>query len=260
MIEYFGYGSNLDMTSLKAKGVSPRRSRAAVLRGWRLRFNVEHFFPHEGGMGNIERTDDPADQVLGVLHACDDRDLRALDVLEAYGIGYDRIETPVTTADGPVRATAYVGLPDFINDACRPTRRYLNILLRGAEAARLDPAYIAALRGMEALEHPDLPPFAPPAQGARAFAPDDLLRDPLLTAIGGAVFDMRGARPRHDILKTWFGGKDVTLFHLRRLDTSDGSETAEQIKSGALRDDQRRYLNVYLHAFAREYAYVGWIA
>jgi hypothetical protein len=49
---YFGYGSNMDATSLRAKGVQPSSSTPALLTGWRLRFNVEPFFRHEGGVGN----------------------------------------------------------------------------------------------------------------------------------------------------------------------------------------------------------------
>jgi sulfite reductase (NADPH) flavoprotein alpha-component len=51
---YFGYGSNMNFNSLRAKGVEPRASERAVLRGWRPRFNVHHFFRHEGRVGNIE--------------------------------------------------------------------------------------------------------------------------------------------------------------------------------------------------------------
>src|SRR4051812_48069037 len=85
---YFGYGSNMNLSSMRAKGVHPSQSERAVLRGWRLRFNVHHFFHHEGGVGNIERSTNPSDEVWGVRHLCDDEHLRLLDVAEAYGHGY----------------------------------------------------------------------------------------------------------------------------------------------------------------------------
>jgi len=65
------------------------------------------------------------------------------------------------------------------------------------------------------------------------------------------------ARPRHEYLKGFFGGRDMTLFHLKRLDTSDGTETMEAIRHGRLNEAQRRYLNAYLNEYAREYRYVG---
>ena len=260
MISYFGYGSNMDLTSMRAKGVAPVRSMRAKLRGWRLRFNVEHFFHHEGGMGNIEWTGDLADRAEGVLHVCDDLALVALDRVEAYGIGYDRIEVALETAEGLVQALAYVGLPAFIKDACLPTRRYINILVRGAAAAGVDTAYVAALAAVPVLPSPSRPEWRPPLYDAPVYTRDSLAQQPRVTALAGAVFDMSGCRPRHRTLWSWFGGRDVTLFHLRRLDTSDGTETMADVEAGHLSPSQRQYLTDYLHAFAEEYVYVGRLA
>jgi len=41
MFRYFGFGSNMNMISLRAKGVEPIAAQRAVLPGWRLRFNVQ---------------------------------------------------------------------------------------------------------------------------------------------------------------------------------------------------------------------------
>lgn len=254
MIKYFGYGSNMDFTSLKAKGVVPSASRPAVLTGWRLRFNVEHFFRHEGGMGNIERTGKPQDRVRGMLHCCDEHDLAALDRLEAYGIGYDRVAVGLETPQGTERALAYVGLPGYVNDSCLPTRRYLNILVRGATAAGMDADYVAALRAHPVLSPKDLPPYRPAKAGPRM---DHTGLVPPLTVLAGSVFDMRNARDAHSIPRAWFGGKDVTLFHLKRMDSSDGTEKLRDVVENRLRPDQCAYLNVYLHAFGEEYEYVG---
>jgi hypothetical protein len=253
MIRYFGYGSNMDLTSLKAKGVAPQASRVAALSGWRLRFNVEHFFRHEGGVGNIERTDNPKDQVLGMLHFCNEADLAALDRAEAYGVGYDRVQVLVQTPQGREPALAYVGLPAYINDACLPTRRYMNILLRGATAAGLDPDYTAGLRATPVLDPPDLPPFRPVTDRPAINHRD--LRPPL-TALHGSVFDMTRARPAHAIARDWFAGKDVTVFLLKRMDSSDGTENLRDVSRDRLDPGQRAYLNAYLHAFAEEYDYI----
>jgi len=47
-----------------------------------LRFNVRHFFRHEGGVANIERSDERTDAVWGVLHLCDNAHLALLDAAE----------------------------------------------------------------------------------------------------------------------------------------------------------------------------------
>lgn len=253
MIKYFGYGSNMDMTALAAKGVRPSASFPARLYGWRLDFSVAHFFRHEGGVGNIVPCDDPEACVQGMLHVCDNAGLAALDKLEGYGVGYDRIEVTLDTPEGPQTGFAYVGLPAYVEPGLLPTRRYLNILVRGAQAAGIDPAYVETLRN-HPIHAPALPgPFSPSAE--RLWQHAEMSRDH--TALAGHVFDMRDARPAHIIARDWFGGLEVTLFHLKRSDTSDGSETLQDVIDGRLTPAQRTYLNTYLHAFAEEYSHVG---
>lgn len=254
---YFGYGSNMDLRSLRAKGVAPQASERAVLPGWRLRFNVQHFFRHEGGVGNIEPSLDPRDAVRGVLHLCPDEHLAPLDAAEACGHGYERVEVAVQCGRGEQRAITYVGLPGFINDACLPTRRYLNILLQGARAADLDAAYIGALARQPLHLPPPAPPFAPPAGRYPTFTAGTLAGQPMFTALDGAVFDMSAAREQHRFLQGFFGGRDMTLFHLKRLDHSDGSETLDDLRQGRLTPAQRQYLDAYLNAYAAEYVYAG---
>jgi sulfite reductase (NADPH) flavoprotein alpha-component len=255
---YFGYGSNMAATSLRAKGVRPSASTPALLAGWRLRFNVEHFFRHEGGVGNIERSD-PGARVWGVLHVCADEDLARLDEAELYPHGYDRIEVAVLPrgAATAVTALAYVGTPRFVNDACLPTRRYLNILVNGARAAGLDDEYVRDLAAQSVLVNPEPAPFAPPPGDWPALRAAELANHPRQTGLDGHVFDMSQARWQHRLLWPWFGGKDMTLFHLRRMDSSNGRESLDDVRRGRYTPAQRRCLDEYLHAYAAEYRYAG---
>ena len=209
---YFGYGSNMNLTALKAKGVTAQASCRAELPGWRLRFNVEHFFLHEGGVGNIEPSSDPEDRVCGVLHHCDDEALAPLDATEACGHGYHRIEVTVHTDAGPRTALTYVGDAGFINDACLPTQRYLNIVLRGAEGAGLPSDYVDALRQQAVMRASTVAPFMPPPGKWPVLDPTGLDAPGPLTALAGHVFDMAVARPRHEYLKGFFGGQGHDLF------------------------------------------------
>lgn len=257
MFNYFGYGSNINLIALRAKGVEPISSQRAVLRGWRLRFNVQHWFRHEGGVGNIQQTGNPDDVVEGMFHVCEDAHLPMLDAVEAYGVGYDRIEVNLDTEDGPVRALTYVGLPGYLNDTCLPTQRYLNIIIKGAQAAGLSQSYIERLRQHPIHpEHP-YPPFETPGEEMPAYDEESLQAHPNLTALFGAVFDMEHAAGRLDCLKDLFGGKDMTLFHLKRHDSSTGNETLEDILKGNISPSGKRYLNAYLHEYAREFRYAG---
>jgi hypothetical protein len=257
MFRYFGYGSNMNITSLRAKGVEPIYSRCAVLHGWRLRFNVQHFFRHEGGVGNIEHSSTAGDQVLGILHDCPDEALAPLDAMEAYGHGYDRITIEVECDGEQVPAYTYVGMPEFIDDTCLPGQRYLNIVVDGARQSGLDPDYIRNLQAQPVHQPDDYPPFSAPAGNYPMFDASSLAQHPLYTALYGAVFDMAEARPLHGYLKTFFGGRDMTLFHLKRMDSSDGSESMNDIRHARLNQAQRQYLNAYLNEYCREYRYVG---
>lgn len=257
MFYYFGYGSNLNLASLRAKGVEPRESLRGKLPGWKLVFDVRHWFRHEGGVGNIRLSDDERDRVEGLVHHCDDHHLALLDTLESYGVGYDRIEVEVETDLGPVKALTYLGLPAHFDPACLPTQRYLNIVLQGAVSAGLHPSYLERLRAQPVLPLKDYPPFEHPPEPLAWFDSASLAQHPQYTALAGAVFDMTQARPELHCVKDLFGGKDMTLFHLRRLDTSDGRDTLDDFKGGRLREAARRYLNAYLHEFQLEYRYVG---
>lgn len=257
MFRYFGFGSNMNITSLRAKGVEPLASRRAELHGWRLRFNVQHFFRHEGGVGNIERTGSSGDRVLGVLYECPGEALSPLDAMEAYGHGYDRITVEVEADGERVPALTYVGMPEFIDDSCLPSRRYLNIVIDGARCAGLDDDYVQGLEAQPVHRPDDYPPFVPPSGDYPVFDAESLDRYPLYTALFGAVFDMSAARPLHEYLKGFFGGRDMTLFHLKRLDSSNGNESLDDIRQGRLDEAQLRYLNGYLNEYAREYRYVG---
>jgi hypothetical protein len=255
MFDYFGYGSNLDRSSLRAKGVTPVASSRGELVGWRLRFNVAHFFSHEGGVANIERTDDPRDRVLGVVHRLEERALARLDVAEAYPHGYDRTTVPVDTEAGVVRCIAYVGTPEFIDDRCLPSRRYLNIMLRGAEQAGLEPDYVAALRRHPALELRVAPRFTHPAGDYPTLDAAALAAHPTYTALDGAVFDMANARPKHRLLRDLYGGRDMTTYHLRQLDTSDGTDA--DVARGERSPEQQAHLDRVMQGYAQEYVYVG---
>lgn len=257
MFSYFGYGSNLNSGSMRAKGVQPLASRRAILHGWRLRFNVQHFFRHEGGVGNIEPSDMPGDRVLGMVYDCPDEALDALDAVEAYGYGYDRIQVEVESEGQGTSAIAYIGMPEFIDDKCLPTRRYLNLMVEGARSAGLDPGYVQRLEQQPIHQPAAYPSFTTPAGEYPVFDATALARQPMYTALCDAVFDMSEARPLHEYLKQFFGGRDMTLFHLRRLDGKSDKVTIDAILNDQLDKAQRHYLNSYLNEYAREYRYVG---
>ena len=256
MIYYFGYGSNMNMVSLKAKGVEPVFSEPAILRDWQLMFNVCDFFRIEGGTGNIGRV--AGKEVHGVLHQCHDDSLRRLDELEAYGISYERVEVEVTGYGGQkYKAFAYTGLAEKLKSGLQPSHRYLNIMIEGAKTMELDDAYVNKLKRTEVRPAPSYGPFVFPEDNLKIFTAAELAQLPHHTALAGAVFDMQNAREEHTYLKKFFSGKDMTIFFLKRMDISSGEETLEHVTEVGLTNLQKRYLNAYLHEFKREYKLHG---
>lgn len=252
---YFGYGSNLSVVSLRAKGVDPLTSEPAVLEGWQLVFDIPDFFVIEGGTGNIAPREN--ESVHGALHGCREADLPKLDQLEAVGIRYARVETTVTTYSGRrVSAYVYVGLERVLCATCVPSERYRNILVKGAQEMNLDARYIERLRNLPTGAPPQASTFTPSVPG-EPFTMDVVARNPQLTSLAGHVFDMSGARPEHAYMRELLGGKDVTLLFLKRMDTSAGDETFDDVRLERLDARQRAYVAAYLHEFAREYRYVG---
>ncbi len=174
-------------------------------------------------------------------------------------MGYDRIEVQVETTEGPIKALTYVGLPNYIDHACLPTQRYLNIIIQGAIQAKLSDNYIHALRKQPVQRLSAYPPFQAPTltNTAAIFDGQSLAAQPFYTAMLNAVFDMQNARKDLQCLHALFGGKDTTLFHLRRHDTSHGQETLQHIYDGDITASAREYLNAYLHEYNNEFLYVG---
>ena len=257
MIYYFGYGSNMNITSLKAKGVEPSFSDPAVLKNWQLVFNVCDFFRIEGGTGNICRA--AGEEVHGVVHSCHEDSLRRLDELEAYGITYERIEVEVVSYNEGqhYKAFAYTGLPEKLKDGLQPSHRYLNIMIEGARKMDLEDDYINKLKRTEVRPAPSYGPFIFPEKNLKVFSTLELASLPHHTALAGAVFDMQNAREEHAYLKKFFSGKDMTIFFLKRMDISSGEETLQHATEVGLSNLQKRYLNAYLHEFKREYKLIG---
>lgn len=258
MIGYFGYGSNMNPRALLAKDINIIPGIKAILRDWQLRFDVEHWFPHEGGVANIQPM--PGGIVRGVLYWIAADDLERLDQLESLGVGYQRMQVSLETELGAFSAWAYVGMASFLKSECRPTRRYLNLLVEGAQFAGHDPEYVHWLQSHQTHSEQQLPPFQAPAGTWPHYTEDILIREPTWTALCGHLFSMEACRWQHQCLLGILGGRDTTVFHLRRLDSSKGDESIADFKQKGLNNEQWRYLNAYLHAYHAEYQYCGRIA
>ncbi len=146
----FAYGSNMHPARRVSRaGLQPREVVPAILRGWRLCFNIPGVPLLEPAMASITRA--PERCVHGVLLRLSAAEFRRLERSEGGTEFYGRVDVEVETYDGR-RITARV----FKTAAGRETRetppscRYLELLRTGARASGLDPQYCAEL---DALPH-----------------------------------------------------------------------------------------------------------
>lgn len=254
-IRYFGYGSNMDATSLAAKGVRALGSRRATLPGWRLVFEIPSPFEREGTVADI--VPDPSSVVHGIVHECDASSLSRMDALEGEGLAYERRPMRVRSHVGePVDCFAYVGLPPY-NGAEGPTsQRYLDILVRGASRMGLEPSYVDSLRRVPVLTPRARPRFRLPRVphiSERALATSDRF-----TALAGAVFDLRAAAPKWQAYLGGFAiGHDISTWILGRQPRSEGRETLEDVRTGRLHEWQVTALSDYLYELERLSRCVG---
>ncbi|MGH0036723.1 MAG: gamma-glutamylcyclotransferase family protein [Myxococcota bacterium] len=136
---YFAYGSNMSSRRLTARIDGARALGAARIPHSRLVFDK----PGRDGSAKANLAPDPGlgRWVWGVVWSVSGL---ALDTLDRFEPGYDRLERRVLFADGRERAAAtYVWRGDPVLAA--PAAWYLEHLLAGAREHALPPAWRALL-------------------------------------------------------------------------------------------------------------------
>jgi hypothetical protein len=149
LVWYFAYGSNMQPDTLRGRrGVTPHHAVPARLAGWRLVLDKPPLLPMGQGMANVVA--DAAAHVLGVAYAITAEDLAHVELTEGVLIGnYARVPVRVTPLDASrADLDAFTLASDRRDPALLPSRRYLSLLVEGAEAHRLPAEYVAWLRSL----------------------------------------------------------------------------------------------------------------
>jgi len=148
-MKYFAYGSNMDSTRMRDRGVSFSARVPAVLEGYVLRFNKTATRNPKEGYANIVEA--RKERVEGCLYDILDPDISKLDGYERYPQHYDRKTLPVRLNDGStVQAVVYVAQPDKVRAGLKPAKEYLDHLLLGKDI--LSSAYYKKLASTETLD------------------------------------------------------------------------------------------------------------
>jgi gliotoxin/aspirochlorine biosynthesis gamma-glutamylcyclotransferase len=152
---YFAYGSNMQPATFEGRrGIAPLRVVVARLCGWRLVLDKPPLLSVGGAMANV--VEDAAASVLGVAYALTPADFAHVELTEGVLIGnYRRAAVHLTPLAGPSRTIAGFTLTSDRRDpTLRPSRRYLRLLVEGAEERGLPAEYVAWLRTLPAVDEP----------------------------------------------------------------------------------------------------------
>lgn len=126
---YFAYGSNVDSERMKGRSVNFESSEAAVLEDYELNFHKRSKKFFDRGFANVSPA--KGKHVEGVLYQLSEEDILKLDKFEGCPLHYERVTLPVVLKTGIVPAQVYVAKAEWIVEGLKPTREYLNHLLKG---------------------------------------------------------------------------------------------------------------------------------
>ncbi len=97
-VNYFAYGSNMDLLRLRERAIHPRERRGAVLRGYGLRFNKRSAANTGEGKANIVAQTD--ESVEGILSEVTKEEMGKLDRCEGAPADYLRASVVVKLENG----------------------------------------------------------------------------------------------------------------------------------------------------------------
>lgn len=143
---YFAYGSNMARLQMKAHCPSAKFVAAAKLKDHQLVFDMMARM-WGGGVADIRPA--KGQVVEGVLWEVAEADLPRLDEYEQCPLVYRRQAVEVEAKGKPAKAFAYVGTRPA--GRCAPSRRYLRLLIQGAEEHDLSLPYVEFLESIKTI-------------------------------------------------------------------------------------------------------------
>lgn len=142
-MRYFAYGSNMERVWMKKRCPGAKFVSAALLRDHDITFSRSSAM-WGGGTADLKAT--PGGSVEGVLWEITEADLKSLDSFEGFPREYIRKTITVEAQGKSVEALVYV----VVNPGGYrpPSRRYLRLLVQGAEEHGLSDRYVERLEAI----------------------------------------------------------------------------------------------------------------
>ncbi len=136
-ILYFAYGSNMNIGQMHERCPGNRFIGKAHLEGFKFVFDG-HSDKRQGSVANVIQSAE--NNVEGGLFAITESDLKTLDKSEGYPSVYNRAELTVKDEKGnSFHALVYKRIGERTG---KPSKSYLNTILKGAENCHLSERYI----------------------------------------------------------------------------------------------------------------------
>ncbi len=143
---YFAYGSNMARVHMKARCPSAKFVAAAKLKDHQLMFDMMARM-WDGGVADVRPA--KGHTVEGVLWDVAEAELPRLDAYEQCPQVYRRQPVEVEAGGKLVKAFAYVGAAPAGRGA--PSKRYLRLLIQGAEEHDLSLPYVEYLESIKTI-------------------------------------------------------------------------------------------------------------
>ena len=144
---YFSYGSFLDSETLKKHAPKAQYMKRAVLLDFEVQFNFLSK-TYDGGVTGVEPA--AGRKALGVLYDVSPDEIEKLDIVEGVPAGiYYRQTVTVLDEDGNEHEAETYRTTDP-KGPFRPTKRYLDLMIKGGKEHGLDPDYLKELEDLYA--------------------------------------------------------------------------------------------------------------
>jgi len=148
VLNYFAYGSNMNPSRMRERGVIFYSRQLLILSGYSLKFNKIVSSPNAGTANIVPCAEDV---VEGILYKITWKGIFNLDKYEHCPTEYDRVKLRVTHTEGVEKEIhTYIAHPHKTREALKPARFYLEHLLQAEDILSED--YYNQLKIVETLD------------------------------------------------------------------------------------------------------------
>jgi len=146
---YFSYGSFLDFDTLKKHCPSAKYKFRAFLPNWEVEFNFLSN-TYKGGVTGIEPA--IAKIVRGVVYEVPDSEILHLDEVEGVPEGIYYRQTILVVGENGMAVSVVTYCTTNPRGPFKPTRKYLNLMVKGAKEHNLDLEYIKQIEAIDTVD------------------------------------------------------------------------------------------------------------